>query len=99
MNVRVISEGCGTLRRPAGRDLPKGGRCNGSYWKSPGFRIYALAANSAGAPRIPAPCRRLLLCVKRSIVMDDYVLSVSDTRIKVNALSALASDIKVLSLQ
>jgi hypothetical protein len=37
--------------------------------------------------------------VKRSIIMDDYVFSVSDTRIKVNDLRGLASDVKELSLK
>jgi hypothetical protein len=37
--------------------------------------------------------------VKRSIIMDDYVFSVSDTRIKVNHLGALATDVKELPLK
>jgi hypothetical protein len=37
--------------------------------------------------------------VKRSIIMDDWVFSVSDTRIKVNNLNALATDVKELSLK
>jgi hypothetical protein len=37
--------------------------------------------------------------VKRSIIMDDWIFSVSDTRIKVNNLAALATDVKELSIQ
>lgn len=37
--------------------------------------------------------------VKRSIVMDDYVFSVSASRIKVNALADLATDVKVLPIE
>lgn len=37
--------------------------------------------------------------VKRSIIMDDYVFSVSETRIKVNDLRALSTDIKELSIK
>ncbi|MDF2698122.1 MAG: putative lipoprotein [Labilithrix sp.] len=37
--------------------------------------------------------------VKRSIIMDDWVFSVSTTRIKVNNLSALSTDVKELSIQ
>jgi hypothetical protein len=37
--------------------------------------------------------------VKRSIIMDDWVFSVSSTRIKVNKLDALSTDVKELSLQ
>ncbi len=36
--------------------------------------------------------------VKRSIIMDDWVFSVSATRIKVNNLNALSTDVKELSL-
>jgi hypothetical protein len=36
--------------------------------------------------------------VKRSIIMDDWVFSVSSTRIKVNNLNALATDVKELSI-
>ena len=36
--------------------------------------------------------------VKRSIVMDDYVFSISSSRIKVNALGSLATDVKVLPI-
>lgn len=36
--------------------------------------------------------------VRRSIVMDDYVFSVSDRRIKVNRLDALSVDVKEISL-
>ncbi len=37
--------------------------------------------------------------VKRSIIMDDYVFSVSDTRIKINDLRDLGADIRELPLQ
>ncbi len=37
--------------------------------------------------------------VKRSIIMDDWIFSVSATRIKVNNLAALATDVKELSIQ
>jgi hypothetical protein len=37
--------------------------------------------------------------VKRSIIMDDYVFSVSGSRIKVNALADLATDVKVLPIE
>ncbi|MBN9161861.1 MAG: beta-propeller domain-containing protein [Myxococcales bacterium] len=37
--------------------------------------------------------------VKRSIIMDDWVFSVSSTRIKVNNLGALSTDVKELSIQ
>ena len=37
--------------------------------------------------------------VKRSIIMDDWVFSISTTRIKVNNLNALATDVKELSIQ
>ena len=37
--------------------------------------------------------------VKRSIIMDDWVFSVSTTRIKVNHLDALSTDVKELSIQ
>ena len=37
--------------------------------------------------------------VKRSIIMDDWVFSISTTRIKVNNLNALSTDVKELSIQ
>jgi hypothetical protein len=37
--------------------------------------------------------------VKRSIIMDDYVFSVSEKRIKVNHLDALSVDVKELRIQ
>lgn len=37
--------------------------------------------------------------VKRSIVMDDYVFSVSDRRIKANELDSLSTDVKDLSIE
>ncbi len=36
---------------------------------------------------------------KRSIIMDDWVFSISTTRIKVNNLNALAMGVKELSIQ
>ena len=37
--------------------------------------------------------------VKRSVLMDDFVYSISESRVKVNALGALASDIREVSLK
>ena len=36
--------------------------------------------------------------VKRSVVMEDFVYSISETRVKVNALNDLATDIAVVAL-
>jgi hypothetical protein len=37
--------------------------------------------------------------VKRSVIMDDYLFSVSDERIKVNSLSALGTDLTTITLE
>lgn len=66
------------------------------------------ASGFADAGRVPHPTGAGVHCgnwwtnassqVRRSIVMDDYVFSISGSQIKVNRLGALASDVATVSL-